>query len=74
MLISSPSSVASERPYCARAPSAVWRINARAAAAATSLDVLTMLGYALLTALIFVGANLIVDILYGILDPRVRLS
>lgn len=47
-------------------------IGSAAAAAALSLDVLTMLGLALFTAVIFVFANLVVDILYGILDPRVR--
>ena len=45
-----------------------------AAAAALSLDVFTMLGYALFTAALFVFANLVVDVLYGVLDPRVRLS
>lgn len=49
-------------------------IGSAAAAAALSLDVLTMLGFALFTALLFIGANLIVDILYGFLDPRVRLQ
>jgi ABC-type dipeptide/oligopeptide/nickel transport system permease component len=33
-----------------------------------------MLGYALFTALLFVLVNLGVDILYGLLDPRVRLD
>lgn len=47
-------------------------IGSAAAAAAVSLDVLTMLGLTLFTAFIFVGANLIVDVLYGFLDPRVR--
>lgn len=45
-----------------------------AADAAISLDVLTMLGYALFTAVLFVAINLVVDILYGLLDPRVRLE
>ncbi len=45
-----------------------------AAAAAISLDVLTMLGLTLFTAVIFVFANLFVDVLYGVLDPRVRLN
>lgn len=49
-------------------------IGSAAAAAALSLDVLTMLGYALFTAILFVVANLVVDILYGFLDPRVRLQ
>ena len=37
-------------------------------------DVLTITGYALFVAVLFVVANLIVDILYGVLDPRVRLT
>ncbi|MDX1416120.1 MAG: ABC transporter permease [Candidatus Promineifilaceae bacterium] len=49
-------------------------IGSAAAAAALSLDVLTMLGYALFVAVLFVVANLVVDVLYGVLDPRVRLS
>jgi peptide/nickel transport system permease protein len=49
-------------------------LGSAAAAAAVSLDVLTMLGYALFTAVLFVVVNLIVDITYGFLDPRVRLG
>lgn len=49
-------------------------IGSAAAAAALSLDVLTMLGYAMFVAILFVVANLVVDVLYGVLDPRVRLS
>lgn len=49
-------------------------LGSAAAAAALSLDVLTMLGFALFTAVVFVGANLVVDVMYGILDPRVRLE
>jgi peptide/nickel transport system permease protein len=45
-----------------------------AADAAISLDVLTMLGYALFTAALFVLVNLVVDVMYGFLDPRVRLE
>jgi peptide/nickel transport system permease protein len=45
-----------------------------AADAAINLDVLTMLGYALFTAVLFVVVNLIVDVSYGLLDPRVRLE
>ena len=33
-----------------------------------------MLGYALFTAVLLVIANLIVDVMYAVLDPRVRLS
>lgn len=49
-------------------------LGSAAAEAALSLDVLTMLGYALFTAVLFVLVNLIVDIMYGVLDPRVRLE
>ena len=49
-------------------------LGSAAAAAALSLDALTMLGFALFNAVLFVGANLVVDVLYGILDPRVRLE
>jgi peptide/nickel transport system permease protein len=49
-------------------------LGSAAAAAALSLDVLTMLGFALFTAIVFIFANLIVDVLYGVLDPRVRLG
>ncbi len=49
-------------------------IGSWAAAAAASLDVLSMLGFALFSAILLVVANLIVDVLYAVLDPRVRLS
>jgi peptide/nickel transport system permease protein len=49
-------------------------LGSAAAAAALSLDVLTMLGYALFTAMLFILVNLTVDVMYGILDPRVRLQ
>lgn len=49
-------------------------IGSWAAAAAVSLDVLSMLGYALFTAVLIIFANLIVDIMYAVLDPRVRLG
>src|SRR5690606_10266128 len=45
-----------------------------AADAAVTLDVLTMLGYALFTAILFIIVNLLVDIAYAFLDPRVRLE
>lgn len=45
-----------------------------AADAAVSLDVLTMLGFALFNGILFIGAYLIVDILYVVIDPRIRLS
>ena len=49
-------------------------LGAMAAAAAVQLDVLTMLGFALFNGFLFVGAYLIVDILYVVIDPRIRLS
>jgi peptide/nickel transport system permease protein len=35
-------------------------------------DIAAINGFTLLVALIFVGANLIVDLIYGALDPRIR--
>jgi len=45
-----------------------------AAHAVTSLDISFILGYTVLTALLFVIANLIVDVLYAYIDPRIRLD
>jgi peptide/nickel transport system permease protein len=45
-----------------------------AAAAAVQLDVLTMLGFALFNGFLFVGAYLVIDILYVVIDPRIRLN
>lgn len=45
-----------------------------AAAAAIGLDMPAVLGYAVLSAVVFVVANLIVDILYAYIDPRIRLE
>jgi peptide/nickel transport system permease protein len=49
-------------------------LGSAAAQAAASLDVLTVLGVVLLTAGMLIIANLVVDVLYALLDPRVRLS
>ncbi|MCA9932747.1 MAG: ABC transporter permease [Ardenticatenaceae bacterium] len=49
-------------------------LGSAAAAAALSLDVMTMLAYALFTAFLFVSVNLLVDVMYAVLDPRVRLG
>lgn len=43
-----------------------------AAAAAINLDYASVMGFALFTALMVVVANLLVDVLYGIIDPRIR--
>lgn len=45
-----------------------------AAHAATQIDIPAVLGFALLTGIIFVIANLIVDLLYAYIDPRIRLG
>jgi peptide/nickel transport system permease protein len=49
-------------------------IGKAAAAAAQQLDVVTVLGFALFNGFILIVANLVVDILYAAVDPRVRLS
>ncbi len=49
-------------------------IGSAAAQAAAQLDVVTVLAFTLLTAFILIVANLVVDVLYGFLDPRVRLG
>lgn len=45
-----------------------------AAMAAIRLDIPSVLGFALFAGLIYVLANLIVDILYAYIDPRIRLE
>lgn len=45
-----------------------------AARAALNLDTAAIMGFTLLTATIYVLANLIVDLAYAYLDPRVRLT
>jgi peptide/nickel transport system permease protein len=49
-------------------------IGSAAAQAASQLDVVTVLGFALFTGFILIVANLVVDVLYAFVDPRVRLS
>jgi len=49
-------------------------IGSAAAAASVQLDVITVLGFAMFNGLILIVANLVVDVLYGFVDPRVRLS
>jgi peptide/nickel transport system permease protein len=44
------------------------------ASAAVNLDTAGIMGFTLLTAIIYVLANLVVDIIYAYLDPRVRLG
>lgn len=45
-----------------------------AAQAAIQLDIPAVLGFTLLTSIVFVVTNLIVDILYAYIDPRIRLG
>lgn len=49
-------------------------IGQAAANAAQQLDVITVLGFALFNGFILIAANLVVDVLYAMIDPRVRLS
>jgi peptide/nickel transport system permease protein len=49
-------------------------IGKAAADAASQLDVVTVLGLAVFNGLILIVANLAVDVMYGFIDPRVRLS
>lgn len=44
------------------------------AQAALSLDVISVLGIALFSSMILVVGNLVVDVLYGFVDPRIRLQ
>jgi len=44
------------------------------AEAALSLDVVSVLGVTLVSSIILVGGNLLVDVLYGFVDPRIRLQ
>lgn len=49
-------------------------IGSAAARAAAFLDVITVLSFTLMTGGILIVANLVVDVAYAFLDPRVRLS
>jgi peptide/nickel transport system permease protein len=42
--------------------------------AALSLDVVSVLGFTLFSSFILVAGNLVVDVLYGVIDPRIRLD
>jgi peptide/nickel transport system permease protein len=43
-----------------------------AAQAALNLDYASVLGFAVFTGVAVVSANLLVDVLYGVVDPRIR--
>ena len=45
-----------------------------AADAAANLDVVTVLGLAIFSGAILIISNLIVDVVYAFIDPRVRLA
>ncbi|MBN1230755.1 MAG: ABC transporter permease [Anaerolineales bacterium] len=49
-------------------------IGSAAAAAASNLDVITVLGLSLFNGTILIVANLIVDVLYAMIDPRIRFA
>jgi peptide/nickel transport system permease protein len=49
-------------------------MGSAAATAAGALDVLTVLGFILLSSVLLILANLAVDVMYAFLEPRVRLS
>jgi len=49
-------------------------IGKAAADAAAQLDVVTILGLAIFTGTILILTNLIVDVIYAFIDPRVRLT
>ena len=49
-------------------------IGQAAANAAAQLDVITVLGLALFNGSILIVSNLVIDILYAVVDPRVRLA
>jgi len=49
-------------------------IGSAAARAATNLDVVAMLGFALFDGFILLVAVLVIDIMYAFIDPRVRLT
>jgi len=49
-------------------------IGQYAAESARAIDIAPVIAYTLLSAVVFVASNLIVDILYAWIDPRIRLG
>jgi len=41
---------------------------------ATSLDLPSIMGVSVVVAVVYIVINLLVDLLYGVIDPRIRLS
>ncbi len=42
--------------------------------AAVNLDVPAITGVSLFVAFVYVSVNFVVDVLYGVIDPRIRLG
>jgi len=53
---------------------AIGGLGRWAAQAALNIDMPAVLGFAMFTAVVFVISNLIVDVLYAYIDPRIRLE
>ena len=53
---------------------AIGGLGRWAASAALNIDMPAVLGFAMFTAIVFVLSNLLVDILYAYIDPRIRLG
>jgi ABC-type dipeptide/oligopeptide/nickel transport system permease component len=53
---------------------AIGGLGRWAATAALNIDMPSVLGFAMFTAIVFVLTNLIVDILYAYVDPRIRME
>lgn len=49
-------------------------IGSYAYRSATTLDLPAIMGVSLFVAVVYIGVNLLVDILYGLIDPRIRTS
>jgi len=49
-------------------------LGAYAYLSAINLDLPSILGVSLVVAVVYIGLNLLVDVLYGVIDPRIRLS
>ena len=41
---------------------------------AVNLDLPAIMGVSMFVALVYIAVNLVVDLLYGVIDPRIRLS
>jgi peptide/nickel transport system permease protein len=41
---------------------------------ATNLDLPAIMGVSLVVAIVYIALNIVVDVLYGTIDPRIRLA